>query len=141
MKCPFCAIAAGEEKAIKVYEDEKNLGILDTYPVGPGHTLVIPKKHIVWFSDLPPEDAGPFFRAVWIVSNKLKKAFETEYVSLLIRGTRIPHLHAHLVPKIKDRENIFDKFLDLHHYVQVRLKDIPSWEGLEKIAQRIREAR
>jgi|UniRef100_A0A7C3YP79 histidine triad (HIT) family protein len=139
MRCPFCAIVAGEEKAWKVYEDEKNVSFLDIYPVTEGHTLVIPKKHIIWFHDLTPEDAGPFFRAVWITSQKLKKVFAVDYISLLIRGTRIPHLHAHLIPKRKEVDNIFDKILDLHHYLQVRLKDVPSWEELEKIAERIRE--
>jgi len=139
MRCPFCAIVAGEEKALLVYEDEKNLGFLDINPVTIGHTLIVPKKHITWFYELSPDDAGPFFRAVYLTSNKLKKVFAVDYISLLIRGTRIPHLHAHLIPKMKERDNIFDKFLDLHHYVQVRLKEVPSWEELEKIAKRIRE--
>ncbi len=139
MDCPFCAIVSGREKSALLYSDEKTLAFLDIYPVSLGHTLVIPKRHIPWLHELPPEEAGPFYRTVWLMSNKLKKAFDCEYVSLLIRGTRIPHLHAHLIPKIKGEENIFDKFLDLHHFIQVRPREIPSFGELLKIAERIRE--
>ncbi len=136
--CLFCSLAEGREKALVLYEDEKTLAFLDIYPASPGHTLVIPKKHILWLHELLPDDAGPFFRAVWIMSKKLKKAFDCEYVSLLIRGTRIPHLHAHLIPKLKGIDNIFDKFLDIHNYIQTKPREILKEEDLERIARKIR---
>jgi len=92
-------------------------------------------------TELPAEDAGPFFRTIWLMSTKLKKTFDCDYVSLLIRGTRVPHLHAHLIPKIKGADNIFDKILDLHHYLQVHQKGEASFAELEKIAQKIKETK
>ena len=47
MSCVFCAIVAGEGPAIRIYEDEDYLAILDIRPFTRGHTLVIPKRHTV----------------------------------------------------------------------------------------------
>ncbi|KAI3482397.1 hypothetical protein L1887_54952 [Cichorium endivia] len=44
--CAFCRIVAGQSPAHVVYEDEKNVAFLDILPLRPGHTLVIPKKHV-----------------------------------------------------------------------------------------------
>ena len=53
--CVFCAIAAGDASAIRIYEDDNYLAILDIRPFTRGHTLVIPKRHSVDLTDTPPE--------------------------------------------------------------------------------------
>ena len=45
-RCVFCGIVAREIKASLVYEDEEFLAFLDLFPVHPGHTLVVPKRHV-----------------------------------------------------------------------------------------------
>ena len=139
-ECIFCAIVSGREPCRKVFEDEHTLAFLDAYPVSPGHCLVIPRKHVVWYTDLIPADAGPFSRAVYLVARKVKQAMKAEYVSVLIRGTRVPHLHALLIPRLPGQDNIFDKALDLHHHMQVRLVRELTDPQLDEIAQRIRTA-
>jgi diadenosine tetraphosphate (Ap4A) HIT family hydrolase len=42
MSCVFCAIVAGEAPAIRIYEDDDYLAILDIRPFTRGHTLVVP---------------------------------------------------------------------------------------------------
>ncbi len=44
--CIFCKISQGEIDCEKVYETENVVSFLDINPKAPGHTLVIPKKHI-----------------------------------------------------------------------------------------------
>ena len=39
----FSKILANEIPAIRVFEDSKNLEIMDAYPEQPGHMLAIPK--------------------------------------------------------------------------------------------------
>ena len=39
MSCVFCAIVAGDAPAIRVYEDDDYLAILDIRPIVRGHTL------------------------------------------------------------------------------------------------------
>lgn len=139
-ECPFCAIVAGKAPCRKVYEDEHTLGFLDLYPISRGHCLVITKKHIRWFTDIEPQDniAGPFLRACYIVARKVKNAFDCEYITMLIRGTRMPHLHMLIVPTIRNEENILDKTLNLHHFCQSHLKPQFSEAELDAIAEKIR---
>ena len=54
MPCVFCEIVAGTAPAIRIYEDDDFLGILDIRPFTRGHTLVIPKEHSVDLTDTPP---------------------------------------------------------------------------------------
>jgi diadenosine tetraphosphate (Ap4A) HIT family hydrolase len=53
MSCVFCAIIAGEAPAVRVYEDDDYLAILDIRPIVRGHTLVLPKRHTVDLTDTP----------------------------------------------------------------------------------------
>ncbi len=55
MACVFCEIVAGTAPAIRVYEDDDFLGILDIRPFTRGHTLVVPKRHTVDLTDTPAE--------------------------------------------------------------------------------------
>ncbi|MEO0082282.1 MAG: HIT domain-containing protein [candidate division WOR-3 bacterium] len=142
-ECIFCQIVAGKAPARKVYEDEHTLAFLDLYPISRGHCLVIPKKHVVWFTDIEPQDgiAGPFLKTVYLVARKIKHAFNCKYVTLLLRGTRVPHLHMLLVPSIEGEENILDKTLEFHHFCQARLKPQFSDRELDEVARKIANAR
>lgn len=62
--CAFCRIIAGESPAYIVYEDEYNLAFLDILPLRPGHTLVIPKKHVQQLSHLDAETAASLSSAL-----------------------------------------------------------------------------
>ena len=104
-ECIFCKIMEGEGSARKLYEDETTLCILDIAQVVsdtgdfiPGRSLVIPKKHVAWFYDLADEEAGQLFIAAKLIARKLKKAFNPQFVTVIIRGQRIPHAHIILQP-------------------------------------------
>jgi histidine triad (HIT) family protein len=140
--CPFCQIIAGKAPVRKVYEDEQTLAFLDLHPISRGHCLVIPKKHVVWFTDIEPEDgvAGPFLKTCYVIARRLKHAFDCHYVTMLIRGTRVPHLHMLLIPSIKGEENLLDKTLAMNHFAQVRMKPPFSETELDDIANKVRNA-
>ncbi len=140
--CIFCDIVAGKAPARRVYEDKHTLAFLDLYPISRGHCLVIPKKHVQWFTDIEPQDgvAGPFLKSVYLVARKVKKAFKCRHVTLLLRGTRVPHVHMLIVPSVEGEDNILDKALDFHHYCQARLKPVLSDKELDDAAERIRNA-
>lgn len=139
-KCILCEVVKGSLPSYKVYEDNEVLGILDINPITGGHCLIIPKKHIVWVTDLKTTQSNSFFNAVLIVAKKIKKAFNAQYVTVLIRGTRIPHLHAHLVPSIKGKLSATDRIFDLLQYVQENQKPVVKAKAMTKIARMIREA-
>lgn len=142
VSCPFCDIVSARLPARKVYEDEQTLSFLDLHPISRGHCLVIPKRHVRWFTDIEPADgvAGPFFKACYTVARKIKHAFNCEYVTMLIRGTRVPHLHMLLIPTIKGEENLLDRTLAMHHFAQVRMSPPFPDAELDRIAERVRSA-
>ena len=45
--CIFCRIVAGEIPSRQVYTDDAAVAILDLAPFKRGHTLVIPRQHVV----------------------------------------------------------------------------------------------
>ena len=56
VECIFCKIINGEIPSKKIYEDENVLAFLDINPSSPGHTLVVPKKHILDFQEIDDDD-------------------------------------------------------------------------------------
>lgn len=99
-ECLFCRIAGGQIPAHKVFEDARTVAFLDLHPIRPGHVLVIPRAHHVWFEDLPPEDAAAVMATSSRVSKALKQIYAVERVALFFTGIHVPHAHAHLVPML-----------------------------------------
>ncbi|WP_029115996.1 HIT family protein [Mycobacterium sp. URHB0044] len=105
MSCVFCAIVAGEAPAIRVYEDDEYLAILDIRPFTRGHTLVIPKKHTVDLTDTPPDTIAEMVR----IGQRIAKAARNS--ELKADGNNIAindgkaafqsvfHIHLHVVPR------------------------------------------
>lgn len=96
--CIFCKIVKGEIPSNKVYEDEEFLAFLDIHPKAKGHTLLVPKAHHVWFTDLPEILATKLFHNVHKLSKELKKKYGADYIRIGIVGTDVPHTHVHLIP-------------------------------------------
>jgi len=123
----FTRIIRGEIPAYKIYEDEKTLVILDIHPVQPGHVLVIPKKQIVYFEDMPDD----IYQAVWatvkLVARHQKKILGKKYVGVSVVGTDVPHVHVHLIP--------FDESKEMHTKIDLTKK--PNHPALSAMVQRL----
>ena len=105
--CIFCKIVKGELPSLKVYEDKDVLAFLDIMAVNKGHTLVIPKKHYYNIEDTPEELVAKVMAAVKKVAPAVKKAADTDgFVVMQCNGETggqvIPHLHFHIIPRLKD---------------------------------------
>ena len=104
MSCVFCAIVAGDGPAIRIYEDEDYLAILDIRPFTRGHTLVIPKKHTVDLTDTPPETLGEM---IAIGQRIARAARTTELADATNIGINdgsaafqsVSHIHLHVLPR------------------------------------------
>ena len=46
MGCTFCDIVAGEAESFVVASDPHAVAFLDINPLGPGHSLVVPTRHV-----------------------------------------------------------------------------------------------
>jgi len=105
MDCIFCKIIAGEIPSYKVYEDEFTLAFLDINPVNLGHTLVIPKKHLVNIEEADEEILCQIMKTVKKVGESLKKnlsapGYNVQENNDPASGQIVPHLHFHVVPRI-----------------------------------------
>ncbi len=109
--CIFCMIRDGDIPSRKIYEDEYVFAILDLSQVTPGHTLVIPKKHIrnIYnydaklaenvFSILPKisraiRDSNPAIKGLNILINNEEIASQTVF-----------HSHIHLIPRYTEEDD------------------------------------
>ena len=75
--CVFCKIVEKEIPAHIVYEDENFLAFLDSRPQSPGHTQVIPKRHIRWVWDV--ENTSEYFGIAKKIALAQRKAFHTDF--------------------------------------------------------------
>jgi len=107
MSCIFCKIIAGELPGYKVYEDEHTLAFLDINPVNYGHTLVVPKKHLINIEDVDEETLCRVIKTVKKVGLALKKKLGVPGYNVQVNndpaaGLIVPHLHFHVVPRFPD---------------------------------------
>ena len=101
MDCIFCKIVNGEIPSKKIYEDDYVIAILDLNPAVDGHTLIIPKKHVVDMMDIDEETLMHVYdtakKLTPILMNKLNKTA----MSLRVNygdSQEIKHFHMHLLP-------------------------------------------
>ena len=102
--CIFCAIVAGEQDAAIVHSDEHSIAFLDTRPLFPGHSLLVPRAHHETLADLPDESVEPLFATARRLSVLIRDAMGAEGSFVAMNNTvsqSVPHLHVHVVPRVK----------------------------------------
>ena len=135
--CIFCRIAGGEAEASVVLDDDQVVAFMDLRAFSPGHTLVIPKRHIRdIFSLEDAETAGALMIAVARVARAVQAAFAAEGVSVWqsngkAAGQEVFHLHVHVVPRYEG-----DGLLKVYPTTP----DYPARSELDDHARRIRDA-
>lgn len=104
--CLFCKIANGELESATIFESNEFRVILDKFPSGKGHTLIMPKEHIENIYELDGETAGKMFALATVVAKGLKKALNCEGMNILqnngeVAGQTVMHFHLHLIPRFE----------------------------------------
>lgn len=100
--CIFCKIINGEIPCKKVYESEFVLAFLDINPHSFGHTLVVPKKHILDFYEISDEDNNILRKEIITVMNILNDKLGSSGITIVTNTgscQEVKHLHYHLSPK------------------------------------------
>jgi histidine triad (HIT) family protein len=102
VSCVFCDVIEGRTQAHEVWRDDVVVAFLDRSPVFPGHTLVVPRRHVVTLPDLPPDDVGPFFERVRTIAAVMPTALDahgTFVANNNVVSQSVAHLHVHVVPR------------------------------------------
>ena len=98
--CPFCTLPDSRILDVTPF----GLVIRDGYPISPGHTLVIPKRHVGSFFELTPEEATEMMSLMRRAKSALDIEFKPNGYNIWINdgaaaGQTVPHLHIHLIPR------------------------------------------
>lgn len=98
--CPFCNLEPS-----RVYADnDLAVAVLDGYPVSPGHTLIIPKRHFESLFEATEEERGALFDLLDEARTRLLEERQPDGFNIGINdgsaaGQTVMHLHIHLIPR------------------------------------------
>ena len=103
-ECVFCGIAAGQVEADIVDANNLTVAFLDNRPLFPGHTLVIPRAHVVTIEDLDDTTLGALFMKVREITRAVRTALGAEgafEAQNNVVSQSVPHVHVHVVPRTR----------------------------------------
>lgn len=109
----FTRIIAGEIPGAFVHHGPAWVGLLDRFPVAPGHLLLIPRRECPLLANLDADSLAALGPTVAAGTACLTKALGCDAVSVLVRdgaaaGQEVPHVHVHLIPRTQgDRYHDF----------------------------------
>ena len=104
--CLFCTDPHGVS-----LNNELAYSARDTYGVSPGHTVVIPRRHVASFFELTPEEINACMELITKERTSLDEEFSPDGYNIGVNigpaaGQSILHVHIHIIPRYKgDVEN------------------------------------
>ncbi len=112
-ECVFCNIRDGKLPAMKVYEDERTLAIMDINPLTPGHCLVITKAHAATIWESAVEDLQAAIATAQKMAKALQRALKPDGLNVLQANgaaafQSVFHFHLHLIPRSEKDGKGFD---------------------------------
>lgn len=98
--CAFCTLPVQRIVA----QNGLALVVRDGYPVSPGHTLVIPKRHVGSFFDLGSDERSAMLELLDAAKVSLDRELAPDGYNIGINdgpsaGQTVPHVHVHLIPR------------------------------------------
>ena len=104
--CLFCK----DPKGVSL-QNELAYSARDSYAASPGHTLVIPHRHVASFFELTPEEVAACMDLIKEEKNLIDEELKPDGYNIGVNvgqaaGQSINHVHIHLIPRYKgDVEN------------------------------------
>jgi diadenosine tetraphosphate (Ap4A) HIT family hydrolase len=98
--CPFCVIPKDQV----LIEHPLVLAKRDGYPVGKGHTLIIPRRHVASFFETTEEERQAMLKLLEEMKAMLDREHRPDAYNIgindgLAAGQTVMHLHMHLIPR------------------------------------------
>ena len=140
MGCPFCAPEAAD---ITFMESYRFRAVVNVAPILPGHSLIIPKRHVASLLGLSDDEVVEMVelsrRAVALLMRFYGSAgFDWTIQESEAAGQSVPHLHLHLIPRrrgdLPDPGDWYPRLIE--HNQQPRL----THEAMRQIADQLRQA-
>jgi diadenosine tetraphosphate (Ap4A) HIT family hydrolase len=105
--CPFCSLPTERF----VLQSGYAVVIRDAFPVSPGHTLIIPKRHVASFFEVTEAERADLMSLLAAARDDLDREFRPAGYNVgindgAVAGQTVPHVHVHLIPRFAgDRED------------------------------------
>lgn len=85
-------------------ESELAVAFKDAFPVNPGHTLIVPRRHVAWLFDLDPDEQEALWRLLPEVKQRLDARHSPAGYNIGVNvgaaaGQTVGHVHIHLIPR------------------------------------------
>jgi len=98
--CPFC----NADQSNVLLANEHATAFLDGFPVTPGHSLIVPKRHIASFFEATKEEQAAMFDLVaemreLLLAERTPDGFNVGINDGAAAGQTVMHLHIHLIPR------------------------------------------
>ncbi|MDA1634867.1 HIT family protein [Bacillus cereus] len=106
MECLGYKLANEEEIIYKIYEDDYVTCFLDHEPFYSGHTLIVPKQHVVEVDELEDVVAKSIMDASKLIAKAIKALYKPDGITICQNGgvfNELTHYHMHVVPRYKER--------------------------------------
>lgn len=87
--------------------DDLTITLLDAYPVSPGHTLVITRRHVADFFETTPDERTALVDATCRARDRLIVERRPDGFNIgvnigTVAGQTVSHVHMHLIPRYRD---------------------------------------
>jgi len=102
-ECPFCKLPPDRI----IDSNDFGLVIRDGFPVSPGHTLIIPKRHVGSFFEISKVERDALLLLLDNAKETIGAELQPDGFNIGINdgpsaGQTVPHLHIHLIPRYKN---------------------------------------
>jgi histidine triad (HIT) family protein len=102
--CWACRLVAGERCGHVVHESTEVIVALNPFAIHPGHSLVMPRRHIPNVYELPDDLAGPVLATAAEIARIVKRAFGADGITLrqnneAASDQHLFHFHLHVIPR------------------------------------------
>jgi diadenosine tetraphosphate (Ap4A) HIT family hydrolase len=94
----FTKIIDGELPGRFVWTDDTAVAFLSINPLGPGHTLVVPRAEADHWVDADPALVAHLTDVAHAVGRAVQAVWDPPRVGLMVAGFEVPHLHVHVFP-------------------------------------------
>lgn len=100
MVCPFCP--PEPERILR--SDANCISLRDGFPISPGHSLVIPRRHVASLADLSEAEFSSLWKVLADTRFELDREFKPDGYNIGINdgaaaGQTVMHLHVHVIPR------------------------------------------
>jgi len=134
--CAFCPIARGDDPSVEVVcQNDHWIAFFPHDPATPGHTLIIPRKHVADLWKAEPALGAELMVAVIRVGRAINASLKPDGMNLITSAGTVAeqsvfHLHLHVVPRWR-RDGFGDIWPPSKKYTDAQI---------ENVAERIRAA-